>query len=116
LLLYDEYMQTDFIQDWQEDITLRDMLTPIFATFPPWDENCDYEMSSIEVYYENDQTKPLDSKDTAREKAKKKYTKVELKQTLLEVLVMPNHIIPQYPVLKIVSTDNEFRDAFLKEI
>jgi len=41
---------------------------------------------------------------------------VDLKQTLLEVLTMPNHIIPQYPVLKVVSTDNEFREAFLKEI
>lgn len=86
LLLYDEFMQTDFIQDWKEHTTLREMLTGIFHSYPPWDQECDYDMQSIEVYYENDQTKPLDPKDTAKKKSTKKYTKVDLKQTLLEVL------------------------------
>lgn len=44
LLLYDEFMTTDFIQDWQEDITLRSALTPVFACQPPWDREGDYTM------------------------------------------------------------------------
>lgn len=63
LLLYDEFMQTDFIQDWAENISLRDALTPIFACYAPWDQEFDYTMATIEAYYENDQTKPLDPKD-----------------------------------------------------
>jgi hypothetical protein len=29
---------------------------------------------------------------------------------------MPNHIIPMYPVLKVICSDNDFRDSFLKQI
>lgn len=30
LLLYDEFMQTDFIQDWVEDQTFAQQLRPLF--------------------------------------------------------------------------------------
>lgn len=30
LLLYDEFMMTDFIQDWEQDVTLREQLAVIF--------------------------------------------------------------------------------------
>lgn len=50
----------------------------------------------------------------AQKKSTKKYVKVELKQTLLQALAHPNHIVPQYPVFKIISRENEdFKDAFL---
>lgn len=109
-------MTTDFIQDWQEDVTLRSALTPIFATQPPWDTEGDYTMQSLEVYYEADQTKPLAKKDKPEKKSTKKYVKLDLKMTLLEALVLPNHIIPHYPVLKVISSDSDFKDAFLNEI
>lgn len=38
LILYDEFMATDFIQDWCEDQTLKDHLTSVFAERAPWDE------------------------------------------------------------------------------
>jgi hypothetical protein len=72
-------------------------------------------MQTIEVYFEADQTKVLDPKDQS-EKSKKKYIKLDLKMTLLEALQHPNHIVPQYPVLKIICSDNDFRDSFLAEI
>lgn len=53
-LLYGEFMQSDFIQQWGEDITLRKALTPVFATQLPWDAEGDYTMQSIEVYFEAD--------------------------------------------------------------
>ena len=109
-------MTTDFIQDWEEDQTLRSALTPVFACQPPWDTEGDYTMQSIEVYFEADQTKALDRKDYPKKKSTKKYIKLDLKQTLLEALVHPNHIIPHYPVLKIISSDSDFKDAFLNEI
>ena len=116
LLLYDEFMQTDFIQDWTEDVTLKTMLLQIFACQAPWDSEGDYTMQTIEVYYEADQTTPLDPKDSRIKKSNKKYVKLDLKMTLLEVLTKPNHFVPQYPVLKVISTDSDFRDAFLNEI
>jgi len=58
----------------------------------------------------------LDPKEAPKEKSKTKYIKADLKQTLLEVLKHPNHLIPQYPVLKIVSSESDFKESFLKEI
>jgi hypothetical protein len=72
-------------------------------------------MQTIEVYYEADQTKPMDMKD-AKAKSKVKHIKLDLKMTLIEALAMPNHIIPMYPVLKVICSDNDFRDSFLKQI
>lgn len=73
-------------------------------------------MDTIEVYFEADSTKPLDKKDQGK-KSTKKYIKCDLKQTLLQVLQHVNHIVPQYPVLKVISKENDdFRDAFLSEI
>ena len=53
-LLYDQFMQTDFIEDWREDQTLRQQLTPIFVSQAPWDADHDYQMDSIEVYFQAD--------------------------------------------------------------
>lgn len=67
------------------------------------------------MYFEADQTEPLDPKDI-KKKSTKKYVKLALNQTLLEALQHENHIVPQYPILKVVSTDSDFREAFLNEI
>ena len=32
LFLYDEFNQTDFIQDWEQDVKLRDQLREVFAS------------------------------------------------------------------------------------
>ena len=44
LILYDEFMMTDFIQDWREDQTFKEALKPVFAEPLPWDEYEDYNM------------------------------------------------------------------------
>jgi len=63
LILYDEFMATDFIQDWPEDDKLNVQLRQLFNEQAPWDLEGNYRMDTIEVYFEADQTKPLDSKD-----------------------------------------------------
>jgi hypothetical protein len=74
-------------------------------------------MDTIEVYFEADATKPLDNKDAAGKKSTKKYIRCNMKDTLLQALAHPNHIVPQYPVFKIISKENDdFKDAFLAQI
>ena len=73
LILYDEFMATDFVQDWPENSTLREQLEPVFSERPPWDNDGKYRMDNIEVYFEADSTAPLDQKDKAKEKSTKKY-------------------------------------------
>ena len=56
LILYDEYMATDFIQDWSEDCTLREQLIEVFKEQAPWDEENKYKIDTIELYFEADAT------------------------------------------------------------
>ena len=88
----------------------------MFATTPPWDKEGEYSMQSLEVYFEADQTKPISRMDKPETKSTVKYVKLDLKSTLMEVLQHPNHIIPNYPVLKVISNESDFKDAFLNEI
>ena len=88
----------------------------MFAAQAPWDKEGDYTMQTIEAYFEADQVEPYDPKDRPKEKSKKKYIKCELNKTLIEFLAHENHIMAQYPIVKIVSTDTDFRESFLSEI
>ena len=94
LILYDEFMATDFIQDWLETSTLKEQLYEVFRERPPWDEQGTYTMKTIEVYFEADVSTPLDPKDKAKSKSTKKYVKCSLESTLLEVLQHEHHIVP----------------------
>ena len=117
LILYEEFMVTDFVQDFPEDETLAEQLRPIFNDQAPWDEEGVYRMDTIEVYFEADMTKCLDKKEAPKSKSNKKYIKCNLNDTLLEILQHPNYIVPQFPVFKIISRENDdFKDAFLAEI
>jgi len=117
LILYPEYHVTDFIQDFLEDDRLAENLRPIFEDQAPWDEDGAYRMDTIEVYFEADQTKCLDKKEEPKNKSNKKYIKCGINQTLISILKHPNFIVPQFPVLHIISKEHDdFRDCFLDEI
>lgn len=74
-------------------------------------------MDTIEVYFETDQTKCLDQKEAPKTKSTKKHVRVNIKDTLLKVLQHDNYIVPQYPVFKIISKENDdFKEAFLAQI
>ena len=117
LLLYEEFMITDFIQDFPEDEKLSDQLRPVFAERAPWDEEGTYRMDTIEVYFEADMTKLLDKKEAPKKKSNKKYIKCNLNDTLLSILQHENYVVPQFPIFKIISKENDdFRESFLNEI
>lgn len=74
-------------------------------------------MDTIEVYFEADMTKLLDKKEMPENKSTKKYIKCDLNATLLSILQHPNYAVPQFPVFKIISRENDdFKEAFLNEI
>ena len=96
---------------------MAEQLRPLFADQAPWDEEGNYRMDTIEVYFEADMTKLLDKKDAPKNKSNKKYIKCDLNSTLLAILQHPNYAVPQFPVFKIISRENDdFRDMFLGEI
>ena len=89
----------------------------MFADQAPWDEEGVYRMDTIEVYFEADMTKLLDKKEAPENKSTKKYIRVNLNDKLLSILQHPNYAVPQFPVFKIISRENDdFKEAFLSEI
>ena len=79
LVLYPEYMTSDFIQDFREDQPLSDQFNAIFRDRAPWDEENKYTPQSIEVYFEANVSAPLDPKDKSKTNQSKKYYKCDLK-------------------------------------
>jgi hypothetical protein len=73
LILYEEYMVTDFVQDWPENSTVKEQLMPVLAEQAPWDAQGKYRIDNIEVYFEADSTQALDDKDKAKDKSTKKH-------------------------------------------
>lgn len=87
-------MGTDFIQDWKEDVQLKDHFKELFKERAPWDEDGKYRLDTIEVYFEGNCTTPLDPKDKSKDSCNKKYIKCDLKDTILDVLRHPFNIVP----------------------
>jgi len=53
MLVYPEHGQTDFIQEFAEDVTLGAMLTHAFEERPPWDDQGKYKVEDMNVWVEN---------------------------------------------------------------
>ena len=117
LILYEQFGVTDFIQDFCEDERLAQQLRPIFNEQAPWDSEGIYRMDTIEVYFEADMTKLLDPREAPKRKSTQKYVKCGINQTLLSILQHENYVVPQYPIISIISKEDEdFKEYFLGQI
>lgn len=106
IILYDEFMQCDFIQDFGMNTTFRDQLTQVLSQPAPWDPEHRYKIDAVDVFYETNITEPLDSEEKIVEGDK--YVKVDLDSTLLPILQDEKHVVPQYPIFIVVTRD--FKD------
>lgn len=104
ILLYDEFMQSDFIQDFPTNSTFGEQLNVVLAQPAPWDPSHRYTLDNVDVFFETNMCEPLDSKEKIVE-ADKKYKKVDLSSNLLSVLQDETHVVPQYPIFTIVAKD-----------
>lgn len=106
IILYDEFMQCDFIQDFGMNTTFREQLEQVLSQPAPWDPTHRNKIDNIDVFFETNITKPLDENEKIVEGDK--YVKVELDSLLLPVLQDERHVIPQYPIFIVVAKD--FKD------
>ncbi|TYG93989.1 hypothetical protein ES288_A11G154000v1 [Gossypium darwinii] len=133
LLLYAEFMSSDFIEDFCE----TDICPPL-----PWDKENHYSRDAIELYYEagsgiclskrkilryllegtaaaNVESIGEEEKDAAdgspydSSAGSSKWVKVNEKRTLHDVLKEPNFIIPMIPVYYVVSKRSGFYKDFI---
>jgi len=52
-LLYPEYSQSDFIEDFNETHTFQDHLCIVFEILPEWDVERRYTLENVEIYFED---------------------------------------------------------------
>eukprot|EP00286_Rhodomonas_abbreviata_P009667 CAMPEP_0181336852 /NCGR_PEP_ID=MMETSP1101-20121128/27667_1 /TAXON_ID=46948 /ORGANISM="Rhodomonas abbreviata, Strain Caron Lab Isolate" /LENGTH=428 /DNA_ID=CAMNT_0023447229 /DNA_START=9 /DNA_END=1296 /DNA_ORIENTATION=- len=142
LVVYDEFDQSDFVQDVHEGTTVEEIMQMIFDPSQPppdWDVERRYKVESVRVYYATHQCKELatgkkkvksdedfigsllagsDRKDAADDYArasKSQYVVARNTKALCEVLVEEGHVVPGFPVLHVVCKDSVFERHFLEK-
>jgi len=104
LLLYDEYLQSDFIQDFHEMMSLEEQFQEVFSERAGWDTDGKYKLGNVEAYYESNSSA-----------SGYKYVKCDLNTPLVEILSEKYHTVPEFPVIHVVANNSPFREHFIKE-
>mmetsp|Transcript_14843 Transcript_14843/g.17175 ORF Transcript_14843/g.17175 Transcript_14843/m.17175 type:complete len:179 (-) Transcript_14843:27-563(-) len=104
ILLYEEFMQSDFIQDFPMNTTFREQLSIVLSQPAPWDPDHRYKLDAVDIFFETNISEPVDPKQKVVE-SDDRYTKVDLDSNLLSVLQDSAHIVPQYPIFVVVARD-----------
>lgn len=95
IFLYDQILQSDYVESMREDETLRDRLVEVLP--PPWDSAGQFQLETTRVFY----------------KTEKAYSEVTLDMCLSEIVTKADYRMPQVPVFHLVSTQTEYIREFL---
>ena len=112
MLLYEEYNQSEFIKDFNENHTFAEHLAYMF---PPdynaaWDVEQKYKLADLEIYFEANCTEPL---KPLNKSMKKRWVKVRQTTTLKTVLQHKDYIVPGFPVFYIVVANSKYLEVLL---
>lgn len=138
MFIYEEYQQTDFIQDFRELDTFADHLAEMFppGQYLEWDVEKKYKLNNLEIYLETNCSKPITNPRPNAPK-ERKLLKIRQNTTLRKVLqhegylfkfkniflyflkqsfLLLHHrcIIPQIPVFYVVVADSPFKTQFIQ--
>jgi len=140
LVIYDEFDQSDFIQDVHELSAVEETVSLLFDPSQPppdWDPERKYTAASVRVYFASHQCKVLSkgkkkvqsdedfigsllsgserkgAEDDYARADKSAYVEVDLSKTLGECLLQDGHVVPGFPVLHVVVRDSVFERHFL---
>eukprot|EP00924_Labyrinthula_sp_SR-Ha-C_P002289 snap_masked-scaffold_19-processed-gene-6.25-mRNA-1 protein AED:1.00 eAED:1.00 QI:0/0/0/0/1/1/2/0/414 len=119
LIVYPEFQRTDFIQAWEENVTVKEQLDCLFPLEGKGYENL--ENPGIEIYYEENVVQVLDLTRDIEIQVSKIQSNVNKLTTdykeriilnknakLSSVLSRESYVIPGIPVLWIINSNNEF--------
>mmetsp|Transcript_18476 Transcript_18476/g.30378 ORF Transcript_18476/g.30378 Transcript_18476/m.30378 type:complete len:220 (+) Transcript_18476:351-1010(+) len=121
LFLYEEYMETDFVQTFRETETLLEHLTYMFAPESPpgWDVECKYTIDRLEVYALMNKVPRKGSKggiDFPMHSADDDHVwaQIPLDTCLMDVVRHPQYVVPGYPAFHILVAGSQFQKEFFK--
>jgi len=77
-----------------------------------WDIEKKYVYNKLSIYY---QTNSCDIQGKGTNYKKKVWKKIDPKLPLKNVLILPEHIIPQIPILTIFVTNSSYEKEFLEK-
>ena len=115
MFLYEEYNQSDFIRDFNEEDPFLSHLSYMFPhdNYPPWDIEKKYFVDNLEIYFEVGTIEPIKKTDRVY---KKRWIKVKLSTSLGKVLSHPDYVVPgKFPVFYIVASNSKFKEELLKK-
>eukprot|EP00250_Pteridium_aquilinum_P032871 c4855_g1_i1 orf=110-1183(+) len=141
LLLYPEFMASDFIEDFCEFDSFSSHLDIIFgpdAAPPPWDSKHDYTREKVQLFYEasrgpgmsekqlvcyllEGKDGPADIRDcedvdlgnNQTEGDSQRWIRVSERSSLHDVLAKKDHVIPGIPVFYVLSKCSGFYEEFV---
>ncbi|RZC36104.1 TPR 11 domain containing protein [Asbolus verrucosus] len=100
ILFYPEYKIMDYIQQFDEQNTFMEQLLHVFSDYPEWDEEKKYKAEKLNVYFENGQ---------------RENVKVDVNQTLLEILKLDSYIVREgTPKFIVLVANSKVEKLFLE--
>ncbi|CAL8110056.1 unnamed protein product [Orchesella dallaii] len=102
LLMYPQYSQSDFIEEFCEATSFSDHLYEMLDRDPPaWDQEKEYRVDNIEIYYIH-----------------QGFVKVDMNSSLGEALKSEKYILPSngVPSFFVLAKDNRFCEMFKERV
>jgi len=114
MIIYEEYSQVDYIEDFHEDDCMGDHLNTMFPPneYPDWDVYKKYSRDSLEVYAILNQVPPLDPSKKTNERPRK--VRIKESSPLIKLLQHKSYVLPGLPILYMISSKSSFKSKFLK--
>ncbi|KAL2747348.1 tetratricopeptide repeat protein 4-like [Vespula maculifrons] len=101
IFLYPEFQETDFVQNFHEDITIKEQLEELYFSPPPWDTQHLYNPDTVAIYFEG--------------KDKNSLHKVDISNTLGKILTDEQFLVRGgTPAFLIFVKDSKAEARYLK--
>jgi len=128
MLLYEEHAQNDFVQQFSDDVMLRDLIDMVLPDTdrPPWDEDNRYYASNVQLFFETKCVPPFKANEpwplncpvqSERQSGDgniREWVQIPFGLRLTDVLSHPTYVVPQIVTFHVVPKTGSFHDEFMR--
>ena len=128
MLLYEEHAQNDFVQQFSDDVLIRDLVDMVLPDTerPPWDEEHKYYASNVQLFFETKCVPPfppntlwpldfpIQTEKEAGDGNIREWIQIPLGLRLQDVLSLPSYVVPQIVTFHVVPKTGSFHNEFMR--